>query len=734
MTGAVREAGRFDRRAVSPEAGLLAAIPVATVLGAGTAVGGPVAGATMGAGAMLVGIAWRVGGGRPPLAVLATDAVVMAASTFVGCVTGSITWLHLLLLCLWSLMGGLLVAAGNRGAVVGTQAIIAFVVFGRFSQPVAASLGLAALVLAGGLAQVVFLSIVRWPPPLRLQRSAVAAAYRALAALATSPWGTSTLPAAGALDQARNALASPTLFGDPALMTLRSLVNEGLRMRVQLSAIHALLGRPGARAGDHSEPAREAAQRVLELTGAALELAARAIEGDRDAAAALDELVAALSSEAAAGVPTGGAAAGVPTPGATELHLARRLEALAGQLRAVAALAPTAGEGAGLRARRPQPRANRPLEQVKTNLAQVRANARLDSPAGRHALRLAVVVIVAELLSRVLPLQRSYWMVVAAATVLRPEFGATFTRGTERALGTCLGVALAGLIAVALHPAGAITTVIVGLLAWAGYATFPASFAVGFAFITAVVVFLLNAISPDTLATANARLLDTLVGAAIGLAAYALWPTWSHASARHSLADLVAAERAYAGAVLGAVIDGRQAEEPKMRGLARRARLARTTAEADVARSLSEPETRRIDADQSQGTLAVMRRLIQAVHVMRLDAQEERHRRPLPALRPLAAGVDRLLSSVEAAFRSTDQPPSAPAPPDLRANYSAFERTAAPADVDSTALLGELDEIVDAVNGLAEMAGLESDEGDEDADQETPRDDENADGQSGTRG
>ena len=32
-------------------------------------------------------------------------------------------------------------------------------------------------------------------------------------------------------------------------------------------------------------------------------------------------------------------------------------------------------------------------------------------------------------------------MVVAAATVLRPEFGATFTRGTERALGTCLGVA-----------------------------------------------------------------------------------------------------------------------------------------------------------------------------------------------------------------------------------------------------------------------------------------------------
>ena len=65
------------------------------------------------------------------------------------------------------------------------------------------------------------------------------------------------------------------------------------------------------------------------------------------------------------------------------------------------------------------------------------------------------------------------------------------------------------------------------MLAWAGYAVFPANFAVGFAFITAVVVFLLNAIAPDTLATAWARLLDTLVGGTLGLLAYALWPTWS---------------------------------------------------------------------------------------------------------------------------------------------------------------------------------------------------------------
>jgi hypothetical protein len=152
LTVAVREAARFDWREVDVAAGLLAAIPVAAVLAIGSIAWSAVAGVTMGAGAMLIGVAWRVAGGRPPLAVLATDAAIMALSTFVGCVTGSSSWLHLAVLAVWSLAGGLLVALGNRGGVIGTQAIIAFVVFGRFSQPAGASLGLAGLVLAGGWA------------------------------------------------------------------------------------------------------------------------------------------------------------------------------------------------------------------------------------------------------------------------------------------------------------------------------------------------------------------------------------------------------------------------------------------------------------------------------------------------------------------------------------------------------------------------------------------------------
>jgi uncharacterized membrane protein YccC len=703
LVAAVRAAARFDRGAVSAQAGLQAAIPVVAVLTLGTVAWSAVAGVTMGAGAMLVGIAWRVRGGRPPLGLLAADALAMSVSTFVGCVTGSLPWLHFALLCVWTLTGGLLVGLGNRGGVIGNQAIIAFLVFGRFSQPAAASAGLAGLVLAGGLSQVLFLSVVRWPTPLRVQRAATAGAYRVLSGLATASWEASTAPAGTALDEARDTLSSLALFGDPALMTLRSLVNEGDRIRIELSAIHALMRRHSAAPGDRVDPGSgdpppETAERLLAAVTRVLELTAGAIEGDRDAAKELERAVDELSADAELLVRDGQDVAPA---------LARRLAALAGQLRAVAAMAVAAGEGGSLRERRPRSHAHLPLERVAADLAQLRDNASLDSPAGRHALRLTVVVLACELISRHLPLSRGYWMVVAAATTLRPEFGATFTRGTERAVGTCLGVGLAGGIAVALHPSGAATIVLVGLLACAGYAVFPASFAAGFAFITALVVFLLNAISPDTLATAWARLIDTLIGGGIGLLAYAVWPTWSDVPARQALADLIAAQRGYLDVILGALITGRKAEESRLRSHGRRARLARTTADATVARSLSEPATRRIDADQSQGMLAALRRLIQAAHVLRLEVQDDRPRPPLPGLEPLAASLDAVLANVEATQRAgpDEEPPGAPLP-DIRERYLTFARSA-PDGPRRDGLLDELDEIVDASNSLASLAGLE---------------------------
>jgi hypothetical protein len=159
--------------------------------------------------------------------------------------------------------------------------------------------------------------------------------------------------------------------------------------------------------------------------------------------------------------------------------------------------------------------------------------------------------------------------------------------------------------------------------------------------------------------------------------------------------------------VLAAPTNGRYASEQQLVPLARRARLARTNAEATVARSLSEPQTTRIDAEESQAGLGALRRLSQAAHVLRLEAEEARPPSPSPALASLATDIDRLLAVVEANWRGAPGP-GASTLPDLRASYLAFEHSGLADDLEHAVLLAELDEIVDAANGLAAIVGIDA--------------------------
>jgi fusaric acid resistance family protein len=663
---ALREARGFDRSRVSPRAGLIAAIPVAGVLGLGTVIGRPVAAVTMGAGAMLGGVAWRAAGpDDPPVGTMVAAIAGLGVATVAGSASGRYGWLHLLLLVVLCLCAGLLVSLGRRGAVPGTQAIIAYIVFGRFPQPLGSALGLAGLVVAGGAVQAAFATAVGLPPAWRLQRQALAEAYRQLASLAAGPAATSA-SAAAALDEAEMKLAAPALLGDPASLTLSGLVEEGRRVRLELIVL-------GNSAGASRNGALAA--RVLALVGEAV----LDPSGGHEPA-----LAAALRELDERWAPDGN----------------RHLAALAGQLHAAARLTEVARHGRPWAAARPSRGSLRPVVRLRSDLQQLRANISLHTAAGRHAIRLAVVVALAELIVQRAGLPRGYWAVVAAATVLRPEFGATFTRGAERMAGAVFGVVVASLIAVGLDPGGWGIVVVVGLLAWATYAVFPASFAAGIALLTAVVVFLIHGVAPDTVALAFDRGLDSVLGGALGLAAYALWPTWSGGSAGRVMAELVDAQRAYVLAVLDLVVTGAEPVDSQLRPLARQARIAWSNADAVISLAEAEPGRRLGDTGmRAIASLGGLRRLVYAGHTARLETTELQDRTPQPAWAPFCDGLDRALTLIAARLR--DGTGATPLP-ELRTLY----RGAQSAGSLDHALLGPLDEIVDATDTVAASLGL----------------------------
>jgi uncharacterized membrane protein YccC len=691
---AFRAAARFDRARISVRAGLIAAIPVAAMMALGTAAGSPPAAVTMGVGAMLSGVAWRAGEGPavPPLGTMLGASLALATTAFTGMLSGRWPWLHLLLLVVFCLIAGLAACLGRRGIVIGTQSLIGFVVFGRFPEGVGQAAELTGLVLAGGGAQLLFAACVAVPLAWRRQRGALAAAYRTLANFTDQITSASAMPLATALDAAAQVLATPALFADPDRHALADLVSEGRRIRLELVGFSTLLEHVRRSEPDLAEAARPAVTDALARLRQLLGLTIAAIEGDPATLAALPGEAAELSEWGAAREPLASVA------------LDQRLAALVGQVTAAARLAADLHEPVSghlpFTLGRPTRGSVRIGHRISEDLHRMRGAANLDTAVGRHALRLAVVVSLTELLIQRVALPRAYWAVVAVSTVLRPGFGQTFTRGAERVLGTLLGVVIATLLAVGLNPTGWGVVAVVGVLACCTYAVFPASFAVGVAMLTGVVVFLLHAVAPGTVQTALDRGIDTAIGGVIGLIAYALWPTWSALSTGPLMATLVDSQHEYLDALLDGLITGRRLPETQLRRLARKARFAFADVDATVGLARSEPQRGEADPAGTAATLSALRRLVWGVHAVRLDAATMPESRPVPELAVLKAGLDEALSVLAAELREADHGSF----PRLRRLHRELAREQP--QLLSQALWAALDELIDAIDTAAATVGL----------------------------
>src|SRR6059058_3789792 len=207
----------------------------------GIAVGHPAEGAQAAAGALPVGVAAMTGSFGPPTGLMVATTAGMALSTFVGSLVAGHPVVMVPTLALWGFVAGLMVTFGRAATVVGVQAVVGFVVFGRYPGGVAVSAAHASWVLAGGLVQLTFAHVLRTPRRFARERQAVAAAYDVLGALAAGVWtGMSSVPAAEAIAQA-DALVDRRMTDDATgVDELRGLVDEAARMRLELLSLAAV--------------------------------------------------------------------------------------------------------------------------------------------------------------------------------------------------------------------------------------------------------------------------------------------------------------------------------------------------------------------------------------------------------------------------------------------------------------------------------------------------------------
>jgi uncharacterized membrane protein YccC len=568
-----------------------AALAVCGPLALGYALGSQSAGLLGAMGGLLGAVADRGGPYPARIKRIATAGICGGAA---GLVLGGLVhgrgWLAVALLVLVAGVSALMSAAGATMAITSLQLLV-YTILGTGPLGALRPWWWAPLLMLGGLGWAMLLLVPAWLiTPLAAEQRSTAGVYRALArGLRTA--GTPEYPGAHqavvtALNQAWDDLTSRRARAsgrDPELHRVAALLRQ-------------------------THP----------LTEAAVTLVQEGVKAPPGLVASIDAIADAIQY----GTPVSTVR---PPPGDTP-----GLQALAAAVAGAADLVSGQRQPEGS----PAPRGPSLRERLQDVLAET---------AGGHltrvfALRLMLSIGVAAVVSQEFPIQRSYWVVLTVAIVLRPDFGSVFARALQRGIGTMVGAVLGAIILVVI-PAGPLLLIACGVFAgllpygrdrnWGLFSTF----------LTPLVVILIDLLHPVGWSLALDRLIDTALGCAIVLlVGYAPWPSSWHAHLPEQLAVALDSVARYTEqALLG---------QPGRSSLRRQSYRALSDLRTEFQRTMAEPPSVSRRAVRLWPALAALEQVTDTVTAtaVRADATGQR---PGPrdvgqlaaALRELARGV-----------------------------------------------------------------------------------------------
>ncbi|MET8454511.1 FUSC family protein, partial [Streptomyces sp. NPDC005209] len=569
----VRSGLTIEETRLEPLLALRTAAGVAIVIGPTLWLVSPAYAASAALGAYSAGGATFQRTWRPRKVIALGAGAGLALSTFLGYLAAGRLVTFLPLLAVWAFAAGMAWAVGSTAGIVAATTVGSMLVTITLPTSVGRALEHAGVIALGGVAQAVLIllfPIRRWGA----HRDALADALAAVA------------------DYARRLRHDPTAPFDPEpLMTARDAaavtpsqartrppVLHGPRgIAERIRPVVAALADPDVGAPAEG-PGRDRARELLDAAADVLDAAARSIRR--------------------------GTPAEVSPRNTEVLRIDEEHEVLEGPARQAAErLVELLGEAleiacCGARGRTPTPPGPagaqflvRPtmFRLLPLVVGAVRRELRLDSPVFRHAVRLAAVATLGYLIAARLPLGHGYWAPIASVMVMRPDFHQTYARAVARLAGTLAGVALATGMVRALgpdaHVFGALAVVSAGL----SYMLNRTGYAYSQCFTAAYVVFLLGMGGQAWEQTVPERVVLTLLGGALAMLAYVVFPAWETPRLPSRLADWLAANGRYAAAVLRDYAEPTREHHADMRRALLASREARAAWQEAYDRARQEP-------------------------------------------------------------------------------------------------------------------------------------------------
>lgn len=565
VLGAILRAGlTIERTRLEPLVALRAAAGVAIVVGLFLWLVSPAYAASSALGAFSAGTATFQRSWRPRKVLALGAGAGLAISTFCGYMAAGHPLSFLLVLATWTFLAGMAWSAGPTAGIVSCATVAAMLVTVTLPTSVTEALEHAGVIAFGGLVQAALI----WAFPIRrwgAHRDALADAFAALADFARRLRHDPEAP----FDAEPMTTARDAATLTPSQARRRPAVLHGSRgLAERIRPVLAALADPEVGAPAEG-PGRDRARDLLATAAGILDAAARAIRRGEPVSVPEGSVEALRrDTRGPAAAPEGGQARdsgyaeyaayagydGDVDPGALDgpaLRAARRLADLLEQAVEIAdsgdALAPTraAGQGDGGSLRRPTM-----LRLLPVLHRAFRHELRRDSTVLRHALRLAAVACAGYGIGTVVSPDHGYWVPITAVMVMRPDFHQTYTRAVARLAGTAVGVGIATATVQLAHPGPWVTGALAVTAAGLTYLLMRTGYAASQCFTAAYVVFLLGLGGETWQETAGDRVLLTLLGGAMAMTAYALFPAWETPRILDRLADRLAGTGRYAATVV----------------------------------------------------------------------------------------------------------------------------------------------------------------------------------------
>jgi uncharacterized membrane protein YccC len=290
----------------------------------------------------------------------------------------------------------------------------------------------------------------------------------------------------------------------------------------------------------------------------------------------------------------------------------------------------------------------------------LRSHLTVHSTFFRHALRLAIVATISEVVASLLQIPTGYWITLTAIVALKPNYGGTSQTAFQRVLGTVLGGGVGIAIMTLTHNAWVITGCLL-LLIMMAVAVRSLSFSLFSMLLTPAIILLLNVTSQGGWQIGILRITDSLVGGLLALlGSYVLFPRWERQQLPEQLETAIQSNLAYFQQVITTYLHPNGALGDEIATLRRLAALENTNTAAAAQRLFSEPQHIQGDVEPLTTLIFYIRRFFNSVTALAEHRQELSETFQCLDFIQFSDAISRALENAAAALKHCQSPQPLP--------------------------------------------------------------------------